>query len=514
MKNMHLGILALQISLSVVTLPAKDALAQRAFDYQGRLTDGRSPAKSSLTNVAAANSTGVEVIKTAFVDGQNVCGAIRIKNVGSQSATVSGIADSLEVHFPRDASSGALPAGSTRTWFKVADVPIPLPGPIAPGKTTTIDYCFSLCLAADFPGANSIRNVVTVSLTDQAGIIKLFTTRSTSFPPPVLDCQACCLPDGSCTDTVSDGCAAAGGSSQGAATDCASTECLEACCRPDDSCTFEGPSACRAAEGEPQGAGTDCTSTQCCAPMRVPNTCDETADCCTETAKCLNGECCILSEDSGCNLDSDCCTEGQVCEAGTCCAPLRVSDTCVSSGDCCTPGGKCLNGECCISPNFTGCNSDSDCCVDGQICEAGTCCAPMRVSDTCTSSGDCCTPGGKCLNGECCISPNFTGCNSDSECCVDGQICEAGTCCAPLRVANTCQSSVDCCTPEGKCLNGECCISTNFTGCNLDSDCCTEGQTCVAGACCRGFLGSCINDLDCCSGLVCSGGLCDRLIGP
>jgi hypothetical protein len=28
------------------------------------------------------------------------------------------------------------------------------------------------------------------------------------------------------------------------------------------------------------------------------------------------------------------------------------------------------------------------------------------------------------------------------------------------------------------------------------------------------LFGSCTADSDCCSGLVCTGGLCDRLIGP
>src|SRR5205085_4082670 len=102
---------------------------------------------------AAAGTPGVDVSKTAFIDAQNVCGAIRIKNVGQKPVSVSAVADSLEVHFPKKVPPPPLPAGSTLQWFKVADVPIPLPGPIAPGATATIDYCFSLCLAAHSAGA-------------------------------------------------------------------------------------------------------------------------------------------------------------------------------------------------------------------------------------------------------------------------------------------------------------------------------------------------------------------------
>ena len=137
-----------QILLLAITLVPCNAFAQSAAPiYPGRLEEAGAPAEGSPTNTAAASSASITVSKTAFVDGQNVCGAIRITNVSGQTAFVSRVADSLEVHFPLNTTPPPLPAGSTPTWFKVADVPIPLPGPIAPGKTITINYTTELPLA-------------------------------------------------------------------------------------------------------------------------------------------------------------------------------------------------------------------------------------------------------------------------------------------------------------------------------------------------------------------------------
>src|SRR5262249_10858388 len=149
------------------------------------------------------------------VKGQNICGQIRIKNTGRQAATVSGIADSLEVHFPGNITPPAgLPSGSTPGWVKGGGVPIAPPSPNSAGPTATIDYCFSLCLASDAPKANSMRNVVSVTV-NQAGTVRTYITRSISFAPPILDCQACCMADGTCTDTVPAACTSAGGLPKG-----------------------------------------------------------------------------------------------------------------------------------------------------------------------------------------------------------------------------------------------------------------------------------------------------------
>ncbi len=79
--------------------------------------------------------------------------------------------------------------------------------------------------------------------------------------------EACCFEDGSCADMGADDCTAAGGTPQGAGTDCANTDCplppTEACCFDDGSCADLLPDDCTAQGGTPMGAGTDCANTDC-----------------------------------------------------------------------------------------------------------------------------------------------------------------------------------------------------------------------------------------------------------
>jgi len=507
-------------SLSLVVAFTKGASAQSVrLTGLGRVGAAQ-PTTDGSVKVAAAGAPSIKVSKTAYVDGQNVCGTIRITNAGEQSAIPSAVVDSLEVHFPLTVSPPALPAGSTPTWFKVADVPVALPGPIAPRGTATIDYCFSLCLAADSPGANSMRNVVAVTVMNEAGVAKTVTARSTSFSPPVLDCQACCRPDGSCTDTVLDDCAAVGGLSQGAGTDCATTECPQACCLPDDSCTYEGPSACQAAAGEPKGPGTDCASIQCCEPLG--SRCSSGLDCCGENVSC-DGTCCIRLADTGCATQSDCCDEDgfAICDAGRCCAPNRAPDSCHDATDCCDPNATCSAGACCISLGETGCTNlvGNDCCASfgAVICEAGKCCAPTGAPDSCFADTDCCDADATCNGGTCCVRLTDTGCADASDCCEDEGtvICDAGRCCAPNRAPDSCHDATDCCDENATCSSGTCCIALGDTGCTnlVGNDCCDSfgAVICEAGRCCAptGADNSCTVDTDCCDvGATCNGGTC------
>jgi len=353
-----------------------------APDYPRRLKDAGLPVERS--SATAASTTGIQVGKTAYVDGQKVCGAIRITNVGLETVTVSGVVDFLEVHFPRKVPIPAgLDAGSTREWFKVADVPVtpPFPGPIAPGATATIDYCHSLCLAADSPEANSMRNVVTVTVTNESGSTKTVTTRSVSFPPPVLDCQACCLLDGSCTDTVPDECAAAGGLSRGSDTNCATTACTQACCLGDGTCSDETLSDCQI-DGEPLGLGTTCAT--------VTTTCR--GACCTG-AGCVDdvsdSECRLeidlqgtyLGDDTACASEAAACPTGACCEGGT---GLCRDDLQPSSHVIHTNQNQCETG---FGGTYLG---------DGTTCGPTSCTEACCFGTTCEEllPGDCEAQGG------------------------------------------------------------------------------------------------------------------------
>ena len=372
-----------RILLLTIVLAPNHTLAQSVAPiYEGRLK-GDASIESSPTG-AGAGAASVEVSKTAYIDGQKVCGEIRIKNSGQSPVSVTGVVDFLEVHFPKMVTPPpALLPGSTREWFRVADVPIPmpgvpLPGPIAPRATATIDYCFSLCLAADAPGANSMRNVVTVTVTSQSGIVKTVTTRSTSFPPPVLDCQACCLPDGSCSDTVPDECAAAGGLSKGIGSDCATTECTQACCR-DGTCSNETLIACQDG-GEPLGLGTACA---------------------TVTATCL-GACCFQSGCvDGVSLE-ECSTQfglGSYLGNDTTCAAVATTT--------CPTGACCSDGSCVDKINQQLCEQEgAGYFGDGTTCTSTSCteaccfgdrpCENLLPSECAAQGGDHRGPGTEC----------------------------------------------------------------------------------------------------------------------
>lgn len=511
MKN---AIIALSLSL---------LLTDAALPQITRVTDEpRTPEvgaamKDAPTDVVAAlASPRLTVSKTASVDGENVCGAITFANSGGQPAIITAIVDSLEVHFPRTMPAPPLPAGSTPNWYSVANTPFPVPGPIAPGTTATVPYCFSLCLVSDFTGANSMRNVVTVTI----GGGKSLTTRSTSFPPPLLDCQACCTGNGFCRDTVPETCNSVQGLALGAGTNCATSECPRACCHGDGSCTDTAPSACETAGGEAEGPGTDCATTQCCTPLG--SACNNGEPCCGENAFCTSGICCIALADTGCAENSDCCEEDGVaiCNAGTCCAPNRVPDSCHDAADCCDSFATCNSGTCCIPLGDTGCTNlvGNDCCsgFGAVICEAGKCCAPTGASDSCFVDSDCCDPGATCNGGTCCVRRADTGCTDSSDCCEnDGvTICDAGKCCAPNGIESSCHDAADCCDTDAICNGGTCCIPLGDTGCTqFGADCCDGFGTeiCQGGRCCAptGADDSCFIDTDCCDpDATCNGGTC------
>jgi hypothetical protein len=79
--------------------------------------------------------------------------------------------------------------------------------------------------------------------------------------------EACCRPNGQCTDVHVQDCAATGGTSQGSGTSCLTTQCpsdpMEACC-VGFSCVDATPSDCMFVFfGDPQGPGSNCGNTLC-----------------------------------------------------------------------------------------------------------------------------------------------------------------------------------------------------------------------------------------------------------
>ncbi len=524
-----------RLLLLTIVLAPTAAFGQRSASHDdGRLQQtGNKTERQS--NVAVAGNPSLLVSKTASVNGQDICGVIRITNTGFGPAAIVGIADSLEVHFFNNVPPPGLTAGSTPNWFKVADVPIALPGPIAPRATATINYCFSLCDARDYPGANSMRNVVTVSVANPPGLPRAFGARSNSFTPPFPDCQGCCLPDGSCTDTVPARCTSAGGLPRGTNTDCATTECPQACCHLDDSCSDEPPSSCLAAGGLAKGPESNCASTQCCIPLGSGD-CANYLDCCGEHTSCTNGTCCIplLDEPAleGCHEDLECCNGGRCHDFGGgatgCCYEFGQASS--SKDECCSHNGGAVikNGVCCLPlldrPQFS-CNDDSECCSGGRCHDFGEgatgCC--YEYGQASTSKEECCNhnDGAVIKNGVCCLPlldrPQFS-CNDDSECCSGGRCHDFGGgetgCC--LEFGQACTDKEDCCNHnDGAVCIEKCCLPNGKSGCSADADCCGSSAACFNGTCCISqFRSGCLSDSDCCSGLFCSGGICEGVNAP
>ena len=370
MKNTLVGTLAVANIALFTALFTKVALAQStAISHQGRLEEVRVSSKGTPTNVAAASSAKLLVSKTAHVSGQDVCGVIRMTNIGWSPAIIVGIADSLEVHFYSNIPPSPLPVGSSPNWFRVATIPIQSPGTIAPFATASINYCFSLCQAADHPGANSMRNAISVSVANPPGNPRTVVALSNSFPPPVLDCQACCLANGSCVDAVPARCNIAGGLPRGTGTDCASTECTQACCLPSGSCQNKTLSACEADDGEALGLGTDCATTTitcrgaCCIPLGCID--GLTAGDCEFYAP---GPGTYLGNDTACESEFDACPTGACCSDGTCIEtyPLGGDELHLDQSGCegALVGGHYLgDGETCTP---TSCN---EACCFGNSCE-------------------------------------------------------------------------------------------------------------------------------------------------
>jgi hypothetical protein len=72
--------------------------------------------------------------------------------------------------------------------------------------------------------------------------------------------QACCWPNGQCSDTPPAGCRSEGGRPLGPGTSCNSVQCPQpqACIIPDGSCLDLPVTLCLEGGGDPQGPGTSC----------------------------------------------------------------------------------------------------------------------------------------------------------------------------------------------------------------------------------------------------------------
>lgn len=132
------------------------------------------------------------------------------------------------------------------------------------------------------------------------------------------DCDgACCLSDGTCVDTGPPGCASQSGLFQGLSAACGSTDCAGACCLPDGACVETGSTGCASQDGLFRGLSAICASTDCAGACCLPDgECIETReDTCTASNGLFNG------------IEAGC---ADVACRGACCLPGKL---CMETGE-------------------------------------------------------------------------------------------------------------------------------------------------------------------------------------
>lgn len=140
------------------------------------------------------------------------------------------------------------------------------------------------------------------------------------------------------------------------------------------------------------------------------------------------------------------------------------------------PNGRCIKvtnlamnaewgdgGTCSGDP----CGAGGACCADSPYCSLGNNNIGRFCSDYCGESGD--------------------GCTGAKDCC-DGYSCFLGTCIVDSCGADTCATGLDqgggCCDQAAYCVDGRCTPACGMAGdgCGGNLDCCT-GLTCSGGTC-------------------------------
>jgi hypothetical protein len=212
------------------------------------------------------------------------------------------------------------------------------------------------------------------------------------------------------------------------------------------------------------------------------------------------------------------CCAGYACSGGRC-RPLggcgRVGLSCRTAGDCC-PGAACI---------FLAGAGRTCRCLTGQREVDGRCLPCQAPGEACSGGpGDCCGAAGacarvaadkdepvECLNPAsptvCCFPLGVSGCQNSCQCCGDAR-CENGTC---VR---------GCTAPKGVCGEGtRCCAPA--AGCGLVRPTKPDGTVCPRDAelpdapvCCVIDHQPCTESCQCCSDLVCRGGVCTVVLAP
>ncbi|MFC2172683.1 choice-of-anchor U domain-containing protein [Acidobacteriota bacterium] len=292
--------------------------------------------------------------------------------------------------------------------------------------------------------------------------------------PLIKTTGACCLPDGSCTDTGTFGaCGGANGTWQGDFTVCGAVTCPQpgACCFGDGSCLELVEIDCTTGNGTFEGEGTDCT----------PNDCEQPQACCFDDGTCndLLAATCTAGGGTSGGVGTDCASykcpvPEACCVLGAKCADMLPANCTAAGGTGSGDGTLCAAYECdeaCCPDDGSGCQelTPTECtALPGTAEGAGTECATTN----CPTAGACCNGDGDCkemLLADC-NSAGFYFQGEGTTCPNDA--CNTQACC---KGKNCKDYSADKCIDEGATGVGP------GTACADIPDPCT---TIVTGACC------------------------------
>ena len=224
--------------------------------------------------------------------------------------------------------------------------------------------------------------------------------------------------DGFCCDTPCNGTCEACGAYACGPTGCLSTCLVDADCSPAYMCTSEA--ACKKRNGQTCGAASECASTHCVDGVCCNSACDGTCMACnvpTSLGTCsaapagtdLHNDC-SWQASSTCGNTGTCdgngaCAmypDGTVCAATYCMAGVvHPASTCNGNGSCEAASTISCNGFTCDSSG-TGCETtcnQSTPCMSTHFCSSGQCIEKYDAGHQCTYDA-------QCQSGNCAFSNN------------------------------------------------------------------------------------------------------------
>ncbi|MBI3835107.1 MAG: hypothetical protein HY287_12325 [Planctomycetes bacterium] len=314
----------------------------------------------------------------------------------------------------------------------------------------------------------------------------------------VANAGSCCLPDGTCVNTIKTTCdSALGADSSVSGAFVANAQCIQftcnigRCCFADavGSCERLTSAACAASGGSFDGSRTDCPAGACSANIPKGACCGTTAgDCTTVTkANCTSNRV-YAGDGTSCGTAGICPGFGACCQpnsANPCqdkvtrsyCELINGSDiyyngdttTCQDPDVSCDQRGSCCTADACLNVLESDCNA---------LVPPGHFKGARSSCDQCNLRDSCCRLDGTCqdnvLQSECSGPGEIYGTNGSSDVCFVTFGCSPrGACCTPDGQCLDAQSSADCSGVQGALYAGD------------GSTCDQNANLCKIGACCN-----------------------------